>query len=75
MERLLHWLILYLPVSAAARSKVQDFGRSPAETVGSNPTAGIYVCLLLVLCGVRYRSLRRADHLSRRVVPTVIRFE
>ena len=31
-------------VSVAARSKV--CGRSPAETVGSNPTGGMDVCLL-----------------------------
>jgi hypothetical protein len=31
------------------------------------------VCLLWVLCVVRYRSLRRADHLSTGVLPTVVR--
>jgi hypothetical protein len=30
------------------------------------------VCLLWVLCVVRYRSLRRADHGSRGVLPTVV---
>ena len=29
-------------------------------------------CLLWVLCVVRYRSLRRADHSSRGVLPTVV---
>jgi len=28
-------------------------GRSPAEIVGSNPTGGMDVCLLRVLCVVR----------------------
>jgi len=28
-------------------------GRSPAEIVGSNPSGGMDVCLLLVLCVVR----------------------
>jgi len=28
-------------------------GRSPAEAVGSNPTGGMDVCLLWVLCVVR----------------------
>jgi hypothetical protein len=28
-------------------------GRSPAEIVGSNPTGGMDVCLLRVLCDVR----------------------
>jgi hypothetical protein len=31
------------------------------------------VCLLCVLCVVRQRSLRRADHSSRGVLPTVMR--
>ena len=31
------------------------------------------VCLLWVFCVVRQRSLRRADHSSRRVLPTVVR--
>ena len=34
----------------AARSKAQVYGRSPAEVVGSNPTGGMDVCLLWVLC-------------------------
>ena len=51
-----------------ARSKAQVYGRSSAEIVGSNPTGGMDVCLL---CVVRYRSLRRADHSSGGVLPTV----
>jgi hypothetical protein len=43
------------------------------EIVGSNPTGGMDICLLWVLCAVRYRSLRRADHSSRGVLPTVVR--
>jgi hypothetical protein len=31
------------------------------------------ICLLWVLCVVRYRPLRRADHSSRGVLPTVVR--
>jgi len=41
--------------------------------VGSNPTGGMDICLLWVLFVVRYRSLRRADHASRGVLPTVVR--
>ena len=48
-------------------------GCSPAETVGSNPTGGMDVHLLCLLCVVRWRSLRRADHSSRGVLPTVVR--
>ena len=48
----------------SAPSKVQVCSRSPAETVGSNPTVGTDVCLLWVLCVVRQRSLCRADQKS-----------
>jgi hypothetical protein len=41
--------------------------------VGSNPTRGVDGCLLWVLCVVRKRSLRVADHSSRGVLPTVVR--
>jgi len=33
-----------MPVPLAARSKVQVYGRGPAETVGWNPTRGMEVC-------------------------------
>jgi hypothetical protein len=42
-----------MPVPTVARSKAQVYGRSPAAIVGSNPTAGMVVCLLCVLCVVR----------------------
>jgi len=61
------------PVPVAARSKAQVCGRSPAENVDSNPTGGMGVCLLWVLGVVRKRSLRRAEHSSRGVLPTVVR--
>jgi hypothetical protein len=48
-------------------------GRSLAETVGSNPTGGMDVCLLWVLCDVRLWTVRRADHSSREVLPIVVR--
>jgi hypothetical protein len=52
----------------AARSKAWVFGRSPAENVVSNPTAGMNVCRECCVL-----SLRRADHSSRGVIPTVAR--
>jgi hypothetical protein len=61
-----------VPIPVAVRSKAKVCGRSPAEILGSNPTGGMDVCLLWVLCVVRYRSLRRADHSSRGVL-TVVR--
>ena len=39
--------LLDMPVPVAARSKEWVCGRSPAEIVGSNPTGGMNVCLLL----------------------------
>ena len=47
------WLIGWWPVPVAARSKAWVCCRSPAEIVGSNPTGGMDVYLLWVLCVVR----------------------
>ena len=44
------WL---LPIPVVARSKSEVYGYSPAEIVVSNPTGGMDVCLLGVLCIVR----------------------
>ena len=46
--------------------------RSRVENAGSNPAGGMDACLLWILCVVRYRSMRRADHSSRGVIPTVM---
>jgi hypothetical protein len=46
---------------------------SPAEVVALNSTGGMDVCLLWVLCVVRYRSLRGVDHSSRTVLSTAVR--
>jgi hypothetical protein len=53
-------------IPVAARSKAWICGRSFAGVVGSNPSENMDVCLLWVLCVVRDRSLRRADHSSTR---------
>jgi hypothetical protein len=44
-----------LPVPVTARFKAWVCGRWPAKIVGSNPTGGMYICLLYtyVLCVVR----------------------
>jgi len=62
-----YWLLslFHKSVPAAARSKVWGCGRSHAEIVGSNPTGGIDVGLLWVLCFVKYRFLRRAWTLTQ----------
>ena len=39
---------------------------------GPNSAGGMDICLLWVLCVVMYRSLRRADHSSRGVIPSVV---
>jgi hypothetical protein len=41
--------------------------------LSSNPTEGMDICLLWVLCFVRERSLRRAHHSSTGVLPIVVR--
>jgi len=45
------------PVSVAARSKAWVCGRSPTEIMGLNPTAGMDICLLWVLCVLSGRGL------------------
>jgi hypothetical protein len=63
------------PVPVAARPNAWVCGRSLAGIVGSNPVGGTDVCLLWVLCVVRQRSVGRADHSSRGVLPTVVCLE
>jgi hypothetical protein len=58
------------PIPVAARSKATVCGCALARIPGSNPTGRINDCLLWVLCVIRYRSLRRADHSSRGVLPS-----
>ena len=53
---------MHTSVPMAARSEAWVCGRSPAETVGSNPTGGIDVCLLC--CVLSGRGL--CDELSTR---------
>jgi hypothetical protein len=63
----------YTPVPVAGRSKAEVCGPSPTGIAGSIPAGFMDVCLLRLLCVVRQRSLRRADHSSRGVLPTVVR--
>jgi len=55
-------------IPVAAWSKAWVCGSSLAGIVGLNPAGGMNICLLWVLCVVRYRSLCRADHSSRGVL-------
>jgi len=65
--------IYLVPVPVAARSVTLVYGHLFAVIASSNPAGDVDVCLLRVLCVVRERSMRRADHLSRGVLPTVVR--
>jgi len=59
-----------LPIPVAAGSKAWDCGRWLFGIAGSNHAERIDICLLWVLCVVRQRSLRRADHSSKGVLPS-----
>ena len=59
------------PIPVAEWSKAWVCGCSLRETVGSNSASGMDVCTLWVL-RVREWSLRRDDHSSRGVLPTVV---
>jgi len=54
------------------RSKVWVCGRLLAGIVGSKPAGRMIVCLLWVLCTVRWSSPRRADHSSRGILPSAV---
>ena len=62
----------HAPVPVAAWSNVLVCGRSLPGITGSNPTGVMDFCLLWVLCVVRKWSVRRADHSSRGVLPSVV---
>jgi hypothetical protein len=57
---------------SGAQPKAWVCCRSLAGIAGSNPAGGMDVCFLGVFCVVTYRSLRRADHSSRGVLPSVV---
>jgi hypothetical protein len=61
-----------VPMPVATRSKAWVCGRSNAGIVGLNPARVMALRLLYLLCVVRQTSLRRADHSSRGVLPTVV---
>lgn len=61
----------YQPTPVAARSKEWVCGRTLARIAGSNPAGGWDICIFRVLCVVRYRAVRRVDHPSRGLLPSV----
>jgi len=61
-----------IPNLVAALYKVCVCCRSLAGIAGSNPSRVTDVCLFCVLCVVRKRSLRWADHSYREVVQSVV---
>jgi len=60
------------PIPMPVPTKVWVCGRSLAGIAGSNAAGGLDVCLLWVLRVVRLKSLRRPDHSSRGVLPSVV---
>ena len=60
------------PISVAERSKRNVCGCSFAGVPDSNTAGRVEACLLWLYCVDSYRSLRRADHSHRRVLPTVV---
>jgi hypothetical protein len=63
--------LFYLCKEMVTQPEAWVCGRSLAGIAGLNPAGGMDVCLLCVLCYVRYRSLRRADPSSKEVLPNV----
>ena len=61
-----------LQISVVVRSMPWVCGRSLPGIVGSNPAGGMDVYLLWVLCVVRYRVLRQADHKTRAAPPIMV---
>jgi hypothetical protein len=60
-----------MPIPVAARSATCVCSRSFVGIAGSNPTGDTDVCLLWVLCVVRWRFLWQADHSFRVVLQSV----
>ena len=63
--------ILGRPVPVAARSKVCVCSRSLTGIAGSSPAEGGRLSVMSVVCCQVERSLRRADHSSRGVLPPI----
>jgi len=70
-----YWLNYYFTkvkvADPSGRAKAWIYRHSLTEITGSNPTQGLDVRLLWVLCVVRYGPLRRADPSYRGVLPHV----
>ena len=56
----------------AARNKAWFSDNLLVVIAGSNPAGGMDVCFFVLFCVVKYRSLRRADHSFRVVLPSVV---
>ena len=64
--------MLNMPIPVAARSTARVCGCSLTGIVGSIPAGDMDVSLLSVLCVIRYRYLRQADHSFRGILPIVL---
>jgi hypothetical protein len=68
------FLFLMRALASPCGRAVYDVGLRPIAfgIAGSNSAGSMEDCLLRLLCVVRERSLRRADHSSRRILPSVV---
>jgi hypothetical protein len=57
-----------VPTPVTARSKAWVCRHSLARVLVSNTAGAMNTCLVLVLCVVKHRYLRRSDHSSRGVL-------
>lgn len=60
------------PISVAARSNSEVWGRSLTGNAGSKPAEGMDVCVLWLLCVAKWRSVRHTDPSSTGVLPSVV---
>jgi len=61
-----------IPVTSSGRAALgMGFGRSLDGNVGSNPSRGMDICLLSVVC-CQAEVSASADHSSRGVLPDVV---
>ena len=64
------FILLLIPL--AGQSKAWICGHLLAEIAGSNRNGIMDIFLMCLLCGVKLRSVRGADHSSRGVLPHVV---
>ena len=71
LNRKTAWYSNIKPIRVAEQSKASVCGRSLDGIAGSNPARGIDVCILRVLCAIRWSSLQRVNLSFRGVIQNV----